>query len=74
MQLSAFFPTRDIGSDPGKIRDMAKLTMAFEKLQDLGRGVDRLRTAAAKAGDQRYSLVCREFNLPSESIDPEFRN
>ena len=55
--------------DPGKIRDMAKLTMAFEKLQDLARGVDRLRTAVAKAGVFRYSLVCREFNLPSESID-----
>src|SRR5260370_34975284 len=48
---------------------MAKLTAAFEKLQDMARGVERLRAAAAKAGDQRYSALCRELNLASESID-----
>ena len=55
--------------DPDKIRDLAKLTAAFEKLQDMARGVERLRAAAAKAGDQRYSALCRELNLASESID-----
>jgi hypothetical protein len=55
--------------DPGKIRDMAKLTAAIEKLQDMARGVERLRTAVTKAGGQRYSAVCRELNLASESID-----
>ena len=55
--------------DPDKIRDMAKLTAAFEKLQDMARGVERLRAAVAKAGDQRYSALCRELNLASESID-----
>jgi hypothetical protein len=55
--------------DPDKIRDMAKLTAAFEKLQDMARGVERLRAAAAKAGDQRYSALCCELNLASESID-----
>jgi len=55
--------------DPDKIRDMAKLTAAFEKLQDMARGVERLRAAIAKAGDQRYSALCRELNLASESID-----
>jgi hypothetical protein len=55
--------------DPDKIRDLAKLTMAFEKLQDTARGVDRLRTAVAKAGEQRYSALCRELNLASESMD-----
>jgi hypothetical protein len=55
--------------DPDKIRDMAKLTAAFEKLQDMGRGVERLRAVVAKAGDQRYSALCRELNLASESID-----
>ena len=55
--------------DPGKIRDMAKLTAAFEKLQDMARGIERLRAAVTKAGDQRYSAVCRELNLASESID-----
>jgi hypothetical protein len=54
---------------PEKIRDMAKLTMIFEKLQDLARGVERLRGAVAKAGEQRYSTLCREMNLASESID-----
>lgn len=52
-----------------KIRDMAKLTMIFEKLQDLARGVERLRAAVAKAGEQRYSSLCREMNLAGESID-----
>src|SRR4029077_13419363 len=45
--------------DPDKIRDIAKLTAAFEKLQDMARGVERLRAAVAKAGDQRYSALCR---------------
>src|SRR6185369_4573832 len=53
---------------PEKVRDMAKLTMIFEKLQDLARGVERLRAAVAKAGEQRYSTLCREMNLASESI------
>jgi len=54
---------------PEKVRDMAKLTMIFEKLQDLARGVERWRAAVAKAGEQRYSILCREMNLASESID-----
>src|SRR5436305_14342619 len=32
MQLNAFFPTRDIGTDPGKIRDWAQAA------EDLGYG------------------------------------
>ena len=55
--------------DPEKIRDMARLTAAFDKLQDLARGVERLRAAVTKTGDQRYSALCRELNLASESID-----
>jgi len=55
--------------DPDKIRDMAKLTTVFEKLQDTARGVERLRAAVSKTGDQRYSTLCRELNLASESID-----
>jgi len=55
--------------DAAKIRDMAKLTMAFEKLQDLGRGVERLRLAIEKCGAQRYSSLCQEANLASDSID-----
>jgi hypothetical protein len=55
--------------DASKIRDMAKLTMAFDRLQDLARGVERLRTAIGKCGVQRYSALCRELNLASDSVD-----
>ena len=55
--------------DLTKIRDTAKLTMVFEKLQDLGRGVERLKAAAAKIGENRYSSLCREMGLASNSID-----
>jgi hypothetical protein len=55
--------------EPDKIRDMAKLSAVFEKLQDTARGVERLRVAVAKTGDQRHSALCRELNLASESID-----
>ena len=55
--------------DPDKIRDMAKLTEVFARLQDLARGVERLRVATTKVGDARYSALCRQLNLASESID-----
>ncbi len=55
--------------DPDKIRDMAKLTEVFARLQDLARGVERLRVAASKSGDSRYSALCHELNLASESVD-----
>jgi hypothetical protein len=47
----------------------AKLTIVFEKLNDLARGIDRLRKAADAIGEQRYGTVCREMNFASESID-----
>jgi len=55
--------------DAARIRDMAKLTAVFEKLQDLARGVERLRAAIGKVGERRYSELCREMNLASDSID-----
>ena len=55
--------------DPDKIRDMSKLTDVFARLQDLARGVERLRVATTKVGDARYSALCRQLNLASESID-----
>ena len=55
--------------DPDKIRDMAKLTDVFARLQDLARGVERLRAAAAKVGATQYSALCRELDLASESVD-----
>jgi len=56
------------GEEPEKVGH-AKLTMVFEKLSDLGNGIDRLRRAAVAVGDARYSIICRELNFPSESID-----
>ncbi|MBY0502744.1 MAG: hypothetical protein K2X03_02460 [Bryobacteraceae bacterium] len=56
-------------NDPSKIRNMAKLTGVFEKLQDTARGIERLRAAISKAGEQRYSVLCRELGLASESVD-----
>src|SRR5579872_6242839 len=48
MQLSAFFPTRDIGSDPAKIRDWA------QAVEDLGYAAievpDHVFGAAARDG------------------------
>lgn len=56
------------GAEPNKIGH-AKLTTMFEKLTDIGNGVDRLRRAAAIVGDGRYATICRELNFASESID-----
>jgi hypothetical protein len=56
------------GAEPDKVGH-AKLTMMFEKLTDLGNGIDRLQRAAAIVGDARYAIICRELNLASESID-----
>jgi hypothetical protein len=56
------------GTEPDKIGH-AKLSIVFEKLTDIGNGIDRLRRAAAIIGDSRYADICRELNLASESID-----
>ncbi len=56
------------GTEPDRIGH-AKLTIVFEKLTDIGNGIDRLRRAAATVGDSRYAAICRELNLASESID-----
>jgi hypothetical protein len=55
-------------TDPSKI-GFAKLTTVLEKLTDLAKGVERLRAASAKLGDGRYSAICRELNLASDSLD-----
>ena len=55
--------------DPAEIRNTAALTTAFEKLEDLARGVERLRVAIENCGVQRYSAVCQTLNLASNSID-----
>jgi hypothetical protein len=56
------------GAEPDKVGH-AKLTTVFEKLTDIGNGIDRLRRAAAIVGDARYAMICRELNFASESID-----
>lgn len=56
------------GAEPDKVGH-AKLTTVFEKLTDIGNGIDGLRRAAAIVGDGRYAIICRELNLASESID-----
>jgi hypothetical protein len=55
--------------DASKIRDMAKLTMVFEKLEDLVRGVERLRTSIERCGARRCSALCRELNPAGDSLD-----
>ena len=42
------------GAEPETIGH-AKLTIVFEKLSDIGNGIDRVRRAAAALGDARYS-------------------
>lgn len=67
--LSLFVLTKYAGGEePDKVGH-AKLTSVFEKLADIGNGIDRLRRAAALIGDGRYAAICRELNFASESID-----
>ncbi len=55
-------------TDPGKV-GFAKLTLVFEKLTDIGNGIDRLRRAGGVIGNTRYSALCRELGLSGEAID-----
>jgi hypothetical protein len=55
------------GAEPETV-DQATVSTVFQKLTDLGNGIDRLQRAAAAIGDVRYSTICRELNLASESI------
>ena len=56
------------GAEPEKVGH-AKLTLLFEKLTDIGNGIDRVQRAAAVVGEARYSAICRELNFASESMD-----
>ena len=67
--LSRFVLNKYAGAtEPGKV-GIAKLTIVFEKITDIAKGVDRLRKAAEIVGEQRYGAICREMNFVSESID-----
>ncbi len=41
----------------------------MDKLTDLSRGIERLVAGKAALGDAAYSVLCRELNLASDSID-----
>lgn len=47
----------------------SKLTTVLDKLTDMAKGIERLRTAGNEIGEVRYAAICRELNLASESID-----
>jgi hypothetical protein len=55
-------------ADPAKV-GFTKLTAVMERLCDIANGIARLRTAADQLGRERYAQICRELNLPSDSID-----
>jgi hypothetical protein len=52
-----------------EVKDGAKLTSLLDKMEDLARGVRRLRSAIAVAGPEVYGRKCQELNLASDSID-----
>lgn len=56
------------GAEPEKVGH-AKLTLVFDKLTDIGNGIDRVQRAAAVVGEARYSAICRELNFASDSLD-----
>jgi hypothetical protein len=67
--LSRFVLKKHAGvTEPGKV-GFAKLTIVFERLTDIAKGIDRLRKATEAIGEQRYAAICREMNLASESVD-----
>ena len=56
------------GAEPEKVGH-GKLTLLFDKLTDIGNGLERVQRAAAAIGEARYSAICRELNFASEMID-----
>ncbi len=67
--LSLFALKKYAGGGEPETLGHAALTTIFQKLTDIGNGIDRLRRAAAAVGDARYSIICRELNCASESIN-----
>jgi len=55
--------------DVERVRDIAKLTMVMERMEDLSRGVVRLKRAIEIVGEEPYRQLCAELNLPGDSID-----
>jgi hypothetical protein len=67
--LSLFVLKKYAGGTELESLGHATLTTIFQKFSDVGNGIDRLRGAAVAVGDARYSIICRELNLASGSID-----
>jgi hypothetical protein len=55
--------------DLDHVQDLAKLSGAMERMQDVARGVARLKSAREVVGDDQYRRLCIELDLPSDSID-----
>jgi hypothetical protein len=66
--LSRFVIEKYAGTEPEEC-DEQKLPKLIQKLTDIGNGIDRLRRAASAVGSVRYSEICSELNLVSDSID-----
>ena len=67
--LSLFVLKKYAGGAEPEALDQPTLTTVFQKFTDLGKGIDRLRRGAAGLGEARYSMICRELNFASESIN-----
>jgi hypothetical protein len=67
--LSLFVLKESAGGAEPETLGQATLSTILQKLTDMGNGIDRLRRAAAGIGEERYSMICREFNFPGESIN-----
>ena len=67
--LSRFVIEKYVAGAEPEACDDQQLTTVFQKLTDIGNGIDRLRRAATVVGTARYSEICRELNLASDSID-----
>jgi hypothetical protein len=67
--LASFIMKKHAGGAEPESFGQEALSTIVQKFTDIGNGIDRLRKAATGIGDSRYSEICRELNLASESID-----
>ncbi len=67
--LTGFILNKHAGGAKPENLDAAALNTTLQKLSDIAKGIDRLRKAAGAVGDAQFSVICRELNLGSESIN-----
>lgn len=67
--LAKFALQKFAGTTEAEKIGFAKLATVLDKLSDIAKGIERLRTAGNSIGEARYAAICRELNLASESID-----